>query len=74
MAAKEKTPKSTVISFRITPKQERMLADAHKADKPLGVGTIRQMARKIVLDRLNGRLDYKDQTDRNRDLERYPEA
>jgi len=72
--AKEKATKPTVISFRITNEQEKILTEIQKQSPAVGVHSTRQLCRKIVIDYVAGRLTYKNPADKERDLDRYPNA
>lgn len=66
---KERTIRPTVISFRITEAQEKILEEIKKRTPIVGAKSIRQMCRKIVSDYLAGRLDYKNPAHKLEDLE-----
>lgn len=70
---KEKSPKPTVISFRISETQELALTEINKRDQAVGVNSTRQLCRKVVIDYLAGRLVYKNPKDKAFDLEKYPQ-
>jgi hypothetical protein len=69
---KKTSTKPTVISFRISGTQERLLTEIQKRDQAAGVNSTRQLCRKIVVDYLAGRLTYKNPKDKDADLEKYP--
>lgn len=72
--SKEKATKPTVISFRITADQEKILNEIQKRSPAVGIHSTRQLCRKIVADYIAGRLTYKNPADKERDLDRYPDA
>jgi hypothetical protein len=61
-------PKENVVSFRLDEKKFEALKDRLKADKPVGIKSANQLARKIVDDALAGRLLYKNPEHRRADL------
>jgi hypothetical protein len=73
----KKTPKNTkgqitrpeVVSFRITAAQAKTLAEIHKREPATNVKSTNQRCRKVVVDYLMGRLDYKDANDKLQDLD-----
>jgi hypothetical protein len=72
--AKEKATKPTVISFRITNDQEKILTEIQKRSPAIGVHSTRQLCRKIVVDYIAGRLSYENPADKECDLDRYPKT
>lgn len=62
-------PKDIVVSFRLSADQFKKLTDRMKTDKPIGIKSEKQQARKIVVDALEGRTEYKNNEDRFSDLE-----
>jgi hypothetical protein len=62
-------PKENVVSFRLDETKFKALTDRLGEDKPVGVKSENQLARKIVNDVLAGRLTYTDPNDRFTDLE-----
>lgn len=56
--------KRVVISFRLSAKHDQQLVELLNRDAVVGVKSTRQYARKIVMDFLAGRLDYKNPKDR----------
>ena len=67
--ATESTVKPTVVSFRITAKQQKMLDVIQDRDPVVGINSRNQYARKILSDFLAGRLDYKNPKDKLGDLD-----
>jgi hypothetical protein len=67
--ATESTVKPTVVSFRITAKQQKMLDAIQDNDPVVGIDSRNQYARKILSDFLAGRLEYKNPKDRLGDLD-----
>jgi len=61
--------KPTVVSFRITSKQQKMLDAIQDRDPVVGIDSRNQYARKILSDFLAGRLEYKNPKDRLGDLD-----
>lgn len=67
-AAKEKTAKSHIIHFRLTPEQAAAM-DARLAKLSIpDVASSHQLARKFTLDVLRSRLVYKDKKHENGDF------
>lgn len=62
-------PKTNVVSFRLDPAKYSALRETLLTDKPLGVRSVSQLARKIVHDALAGRLVYGNNEDRFIDAE-----
>ncbi len=58
---------TTVIAFRVAAKDAATLDARSEADRIVNVRSGNQMARKIVLDFLKGRLIYVNPNDRHRD-------
>ena len=67
--ASESTVKPTVVSFRITAKQQKTLDAIQARDPVVGVKSRSQYARKIVSDFIAGRLFYKNPKDKLGDLD-----
>ena len=67
--ANANTIKPTVVSFRITDKQEKTLDAIQDRDPVINIKSRNQYARKIVSDFLAGRLVYKNAKDRLTDLD-----
>jgi len=65
----ESNVKPTVVSFRITTKQQKMLDAIQDRDPVVGIDSRNQYARKILSDFLAGRLEYKNPKDRLGDLD-----
>jgi hypothetical protein len=61
-------PKENVVSFRLDEKKFNALNDLLKKDKPVGIQSPNQLARKIVDDALAGRLVYTNPNDAKADL------
>lgn len=62
-------PKDIVVSFRLSEAQFKKLTERMNADQPVGIKSAKQQARKIVVDSLEGRTEYKNKEDRFSDLE-----
>lgn len=62
--ATESNVKPTVVSFRITTKQQKTLDAVQDRDPAVGVNSRNQYARKILVDFLAGKLAYKDPKDK----------
>ena len=73
----KKTPKARkgpitrpeVVSFRITADQAKILKKIHEDQPASNVKSPNQRARKVLVDFLAGRLDYKNPDDQLRDLD-----
>jgi len=65
----KKLARPHVISFRLTTPQHDQLATVLDLDTPTGVDSTKQLARKMVLDCLAGRLRYVKPADRLKDCE-----
>lgn len=57
MAAKPK-PQHNIVMFRLEPPRVEMLSEIIRRDPIVGVHSGHQLARKIVVDYLEGRLQY----------------
>lgn len=57
-----------VVSFRVTAVQGKTLEAIFKKDAACGINSENQLARKVVCDYLAGRLVYKNESDRKKDL------
>src|SRR5437868_1146152 len=66
-----KMVRTKVISFRLDEKQFSILSASMKRDKPIGIVSENDLARKIVCDLLAGRLRYLEDADRKVDLDKY---
>jgi len=64
--------KTVVLSFRVSPQHEKALKKLHDDNPPRGVRTMRLLCRKVVLDYLAGRLEYKNPEHANENLEVSP--
>jgi hypothetical protein len=62
-------PKDVVVSFRLSAEQFTKLTERMNEDKPIGIKSAKQQARKLVVDALEGRTEYKNNEDRFSDLE-----
>jgi hypothetical protein len=61
-------PKENVVSFRLDEEKFDALKKRLERDKPAGVNSTSQLARKIVDDTLAGRLVYKNQAHAKEDV------
>lgn len=61
--------KERVVSFRLTKARLQTLEDIMKNDAPVGIKSSKMLARKIVVDFLAGRLEYKDPQHKLVDME-----
>jgi hypothetical protein len=53
-----------VLSFRLSNAENTKLTDCFNRDRMIMIGSVKQLARKLVTDYLAGRLVYKKQADR----------
>jgi len=60
----ESNVKPTVVSFRITAKQQKTLDAVQDRDPAVGVKSRNQYARKVLVDFLAGKLAYKNLKDK----------
>lgn len=67
--ANESNVKPTVVSFRVTVKQQKMLDAIQERDPVVNIKSRNQYARKILSDFLAGRLEYKNPKHRLGDLD-----
>lgn len=67
--ATESNVKPTVVSFRITAKQQKMLDAILDRDPVVNIESRNQYCRKLVSDFLAGRLGYKNPKDALGDLD-----
>ena len=67
--ASESTVRPTVVSFRITTKQQKTLDAIQDRDPVVNIKSRNQYARKVLSDFLTGRLVYKNAKDRLGDLD-----
>ncbi len=65
-----KTNKDCVVAFRLTEAHAERLASEMSAAHVLGVRSSHQLARKVVMDFLEGRLKYANVADKQRDPSR----
>ncbi len=73
----KKTPKNNpaqitrpqVVSFRITTAQAKTLEAIHKREPATNVKSTNQRCRKVIVDYLAGRLEYKNAADKLQDLD-----
>ena len=62
---------TSIISFRLTEEQQRKLNSLSEKNAMLSAISSKQLARKIVCDYLAGRLEYKNEADRDTVLDNY---
>ena len=65
--SKSSSNKDRVVAFRITDAHADRLAREMAANHVVGVRSSHQLARKVVMDFLEGRLRYANSVDRSRD-------
>lgn len=68
-AARKRTTRPHVVSFRITAGQTKTLGEIYNRDGVVGVNSPNRLARKIVCDYLAGRLVYRNPDDKLADMD-----